>query len=415
MHRVADDAPFFCQGSQKRLLIIHPHRPRVLWANAFCLMDTSSGAAITVRQMLRQLHLRGFDVRIFGATNFDHPRGATGLGEYWQQVKAHRGRFVRVPDEPLTHELFVTANTDLRSMTCAEESAWFAGYCRQLEAFRPDLVFTFGGQSMDFLLTAETRYHGIPVVFYMANSSYKGTRWCRDVDLVVTNTRANADMYQKRIDIDMTPLGMFIDPAAVTAPGHEPRHVLFINPSPHKGGVVAAYLAMVLEKKRPDIMFEVVETRGGWQPVLKKVLMAHGDTRDRLDNVIITPNTLDMRPIYGRARVLLAPSLWWESAGRVVVEALFNRIPVIVTNHGGMPEIAGKGAIILSLPDVCHRPPYLHLPSHDILAPVIDHIMALYDDADYYDTWREKARQAGAAHAMDLSTDRLVQSLEQVM
>jgi hypothetical protein len=52
--------------------------PKILWANTYCLLDTSSGAAMSVRQMLLQLVKQGYEVRILGATNFDHECGTTG-------------------------------------------------------------------------------------------------------------------------------------------------------------------------------------------------------------------------------------------------------------------------------------------------------------------------------------------------
>ena len=38
-----------------RLPDFKDRKPRLLWANAFCLLDTSSGASMSVRQMLLQL------------------------------------------------------------------------------------------------------------------------------------------------------------------------------------------------------------------------------------------------------------------------------------------------------------------------------------------------------------------------
>jgi len=54
-------------------------KPRILWANAYCLMDTSSGASMSVREILKQLAVRGFDVCILGATNFDSESGSKVL------------------------------------------------------------------------------------------------------------------------------------------------------------------------------------------------------------------------------------------------------------------------------------------------------------------------------------------------
>ena len=37
---------------------------KILWANRYCLADTSSGASMAVREMLQQLAAREFEVRV---------------------------------------------------------------------------------------------------------------------------------------------------------------------------------------------------------------------------------------------------------------------------------------------------------------------------------------------------------------
>jgi glycosyltransferase involved in cell wall biosynthesis/uncharacterized cupin superfamily protein len=66
-----------------------------------------------------------------------------------------------------------------------------------------------------------------------------------------------------------------------------------------------------------------------------------------LPNVILEPPRLDMRTVYGRTRVLLAPSVWKEGWGRVVSEAQLSGIPVIASRIGGLPEAVGKGGLLM--------------------------------------------------------------------
>jgi hypothetical protein len=40
--------------------ILLRRKPRLLWANLYCLLDTSSGASMSVRQMLMQLVQAGY-------------------------------------------------------------------------------------------------------------------------------------------------------------------------------------------------------------------------------------------------------------------------------------------------------------------------------------------------------------------
>jgi hypothetical protein len=158
-------------------------------------------------------------------------------------------------------------------------------------------------------------------------------------------------------------VGVFIDPAAVVAQHPRPDRVLFVNPTLEKGAAVVCRMAMLLERRRPDIVFEVVEARGKWEDIVQMVTAAFGEPRDSLSNVVVTPNTVDMRPLYGRARCLLVPTLWWESAGRVIVEAMLNGIPAIVSNRGGPPEMLGEGGLRIEFPPACYQPPFTSFPA----------------------------------------------------
>lgn len=386
---------------------------RLLWANVYCLLDSSSGASASVRVLLRQLMSNGYDVSIIGATIFDHERGATRLQQAWEEIQKRKGGVVNIQDDALLHRLVVTARTQRAAMTSKEEAVWFSLYRTVLDEFKPDVVFYYGGQPLDMLLAAEARYRGIPTVALLVNGNFAGQRWCRDVDLIITDSQATADMYERTQGYKAVPVGYFIDPATVVANNHSRERLLFVNPSLEKGVGIIVLLALLLEKRRPDIVFEVVESRGSWQKMLELISNELGTSRKTLANVVVTPNTADMRPIYGRARLLLAPSLCWESAGLVVGEAMLNGIPAIVTDRGGMPEMIQNGGLKLQLPTACYEKPYMSLPKTEMLEPLIAEIIKLYDDEDYYAGYAEKARQVGQTfHGLDTSTRRVMEALQ---
>ena len=389
-----------------------PRKPRLLWANAFCMLDTSSGASMAVREMLRQLVAHGYEVEVVGAMVFDHPRGTLKLQPQWATVQACMGGVLTIDDDPLTHRLIVTASTDREKMTSREEGAWFGLYEKTLEAFKPDVVMYYGGQVLDRLIAAEARARGVPVVAYLANASYKGQHWCRDVDLMLTTTKACAAMYARTQAYTAIPVGVFIEPSAVIASHQTRERVLLVNGSAQKGVGILIQLALLLETRRPDIVFEVVESRGNWQVLLEQFSQAVGTRRDALSNVVVTPNTSDMRPIFGRTRVLLAPSLWWETAGRVVGEAMLNGIPAIVCDHGGLPEMMQDGGIKLKLPPRCHEAPYNVLPALALLEPLADTIIRFYDDEAFYADFSARAYRVGQTHhSLSADTRRVVQAL----
>ena len=61
--------------------------PRLLWACPYCLLDTSSGCSMSVRELLRQLKNRGFDVYILSSTIFDREAGTLLLRENWNVLQ----------------------------------------------------------------------------------------------------------------------------------------------------------------------------------------------------------------------------------------------------------------------------------------------------------------------------------------
>lgn len=392
-------------ASQKR-------KPRLLWANPFCLMDTSSGASMTVRQMLLQLVAHGYEIQILGATVFDDAKGMGRLKEQYPDLSGHLHQMIEVEDGPLNHQLVVSYSHNRHHLTTHEEGLWYSQYLYLLDSFKPDLVWFYGGQTLDLLIADEARDRGIPVAFYLANGNYKSARWCRDVDLILTDSQATADMYRKTVGYAAKPVGKFIDPGLFVAARHERKRLLFINPSWQKGASIFVQLAEKLERERADIELEVVEARADWSAVLRETTGRMGQQRSSLNNVVVTPNTSDMRGPYGRARVLIAPSLWWESSGRVLAEAMLNGIPALITNRGGMPEMIDKAGIAFDFPDMCYEEPHQSLLGDAELQPLYDAVVTLFDDEALYQEYVGHAWQVGEQkHHIARATERLLSAL----
>ncbi|MGP9768036.1 glycosyltransferase [Halomonas sp. AOP13-D3-9] len=387
-------------------------KPRLLWANPYCLLDTSSGASMTVRQMLLQLVARGYEVQVLGATVFDDLKGMGRLQEQFPDLNAHLHQLIEAEDGPLTHQLVVSYSHNRNHFTTHEEGLWYGQYLYMLDSFKPDVVWFYGGLTMDMLIADEARDRGIPVAFYLANGSYKSPRWCRDVDLILSDSQATADMYRKEVGFAAKPVGKFIAPENFIAENHERKRLLFVNPSWQKGASIFVQLAEKLERERPDIELEVVEARADWPAVLRETTRQMGGQRSALSNVVVTPNTNDMRGPYSRARLVVAPSLWWESSGRMLAEAMLNGIPALITNRGGMPEMIGNAGIAFDFPVACYEEPYQHLLSDEELQPLLNAVIRLFDGQDLYQEYVDRAWQVGKEkHSLERSTERLVNAL----
>ncbi len=117
------------------------------------------------------------------------------------------------------------------------------------------------------------------------------------------------------------------------------ENVTFINPHPHKGVDIALDVAQAC----PDIPFVFVKT---WT-LSKRDEAALLNRLRYLPNVKLIKPTSDMNAIYGKSRIILAPSRWEEAFGRIAAEAHVSGIPVVGSNRGGLPEAIGPGGVIL--------------------------------------------------------------------
>jgi len=67
----------------------------------------------------------------------------------------------------------------------------------------------------------------------------------------------------------------------------------------------------------------------------------------RLPNIELWRNEIDLDDLFCKTKLLLVPSLWMESFGMVVVDAMLRGIPVLAADHGALPEAALATATLL--------------------------------------------------------------------
>ena len=188
----------------------------------------------------------------------------------------------------------------------------------------------------------------------------------------IANSNYTAARFTAKFGIEPEVIPPIFQAELYRTPG-EGRYVTFINPVSVKG----VDLALAIARICPEIPFLFVR---GWP------LTAALETRLQqqigiLPNVQLVARSDDMARIYAQTRVLLVPSQWDETWGRVATEAQFSGIPVLSSDFGGLPEAVGHGGILLRRDD----PP-------EVWA---DSLRSLWGDTTAY---REK-REAAFAHA----------------
>jgi glycosyltransferase involved in cell wall biosynthesis len=271
--------------------------------------------------------------------------------------------------------------------------SWLAweGAAEMARTVRPDVVIV---QSGEILRVADSfRSAGVPVVPYFHNvevddhdagiETFRGSPF-------LANSLFTAERYRRTYGIESTVINPFFRAQRYQTRTTRER-VLFINPHPQKG----VDLALDIATACPDIPFDFVES---WTLSTKQraSLIAR---LALIPNVMLYRRTKDMRVHYARARILLVPSRWEETWGRVASEAHYSGIPVFASRVGGLGEAVGPGGILFDLDAKA--------------AEWVAALRKLWDDPVGY----RELSQAASAYATrpQLDPDRQIDQLEMVL
>ena len=348
-------------------------RTRVVFVSPHCVLDFTNGAATATLDGLKLLSDIGFECEAFCGSRLDawdkeHIEAVLQRrGEQFAlrdaQIGPFHARMIFASHGKVPVTLVDTAPVDgLGSPSHArdglggpsynlhrEEIAAFLTGCEVfLDRFRPDVVWTYGGDPVALVVQQIAKQRGIPILFFLHNFLYRDAAQFAMADCAVVPTEFARRHYREKLGLECNVLPLVIDPgrincgagcqpAANTADWQSaPRFVTFVNPEPRKGVHVFARIAEVLSNRRPDIPLLLVEgaSKASFLPKL-------GIDLSGLKNLTIWPNTPDARRIYAASRLILMPSLM-ENAGCIAMEAMTNGIPVLASNRGGLPETIGK-------------------------------------------------------------------------
>jgi glycosyltransferase involved in cell wall biosynthesis len=318
--------------------------------------DPTNGAARSMRTIAEFMAQAGHQVRCVATSATEH----AGTND-WGHIESRGVNYWVIDSMGLSSQ---------RWRTPKAEAAFDALFQMELDE-KPDLLLCYGGHPTDMKRYIRAKRVGVKIVFGLRNYGYQKRGFLDFADGIITSSQFLTDWYRIRFGVESTPLPLPIWPEDVIAEKREPRYFTAINPTREKGLMILETVFGWLEVYRPDIP-----------------CMVTTDAPDKLSkeafwHTLIQPWQANPKEIFARTKVLLVPSVWEEPAGRVIAEAMLNGIPPIITDRGGMPEVANGGAFILPLAKTitpqCSVPVKL-----SVAQPWIDVIIRLHDDPQYY-------------------------------
>ncbi|MEO1993144.1 MAG: glycosyltransferase family 4 protein [Pirellulales bacterium] len=232
--------------------------------------------------------------------------------------------------------------------------------------FRPDVIFT---QLMwsDVAMVAAKR-HDVPSVLRVCKIPFE-TDICEGshfspTEIIVVSEPVR-DYVKEKFGRSSYAVPSAVDLDILRShfrPGHG-RYIMMFNPLERKGGNIFRMLAATM----PDHEFATVL---GWSTLknepgsaqfsdayIRRITESLGsvytnnpkfvDMSD-LANVTYLDPSPEVWKIYEQVKVLLVPSQWQETFGRVALEGLALGIPTVASGVGGLAEIVGNAGIVVS-------------------------------------------------------------------
>ena len=257
---------------------------------------------------------------------------------------------------------------------------------RVLGDFKPDAIVLQGGAEFMALLS-ECMKSKLPIICYLHTSDLlpiPHTLLEKPNLFFIANSEFTKGLHpEKTIEAIVRPLMQ----AKLYATPTDRLAAVFINPAAHKG----LEIVMKLATARPDVPFLFVVNSPAGKAAVEAEVGLSG-----YPNIKVIGPFNDMRHVYKKARLILAPSQCPETWGRIATEAHFSAIPVLASSSGGLPEAVGPGGVCLA-PD----------------APADDWVAA------FNSIWNDPVRYAALSRAAsdysrrtEIRTEYIVQSFE---
>jgi glycosyltransferase involved in cell wall biosynthesis len=419
-------------------------KPKIAYVSPHCLLDFTNGAATATRDGLKLLAGQGFQCLAFCGTRLDEPgegliqeqlfrrkidyevrrvkigreQGA-GSGEqdasrqtfdsssliaHGSSLTAYDARLLFVSEGGVSVTMFENGSTRGGWFGSEEVKAFLTGCELFLRKNRPDVVVTYGGDRVSLAVQRLAKQSGAKVIFWLHNFAYADRTAFAFAGQVIVPSEFSRAFYRERLGLECHVLPNLVHWQEAQVSNRNPRYVTFINPQEIKGVYVFARIARELARRRPDIPLLVTQGRSRGDALknpalgLAEHLLGQFPIQPTCDgrNITLlpfTPDPHDFYPaVYANSKMLLMPSLWFESFGLVAAEAMLNGIPVLASNRGALPETIADAGFIFDIP-ARYTSETRDVPTADEVAPWVQTIIRLWDDPAEYDRASRSARE----------------------
>ncbi|NET33468.1 MAG: glycosyltransferase family 4 protein [Cyanothece sp. SIO1E1] len=293
--------------------------------------DSSGGAQQSSLYLFDSLRRLGWQIEVLCGLRLRSPYVQRAC---WQSIAGLRWPPQVIKDEDLGYPCW------RRMIKFSQTRDWLKWLQHHLQTYQPDVVLGHTSPHCPLLNHAARQGYAS---FYFARelSSLEAGVPISDQIHVIANSpfsaAAVASVTCKQVGVVLP----FVDSDQYRVLERDRRYITFINPVPEKGVEVAIKIAHNL----PQAWFLFV--KGKWSRYKNSSQEAFIKTAYSLPNVEIWPHQKDMRQVYSMTDILLMPSQFSETFGRVIIEAQANRIPVVAADVGGIPYTLGAGGILV--------------------------------------------------------------------
>ncbi len=294
--------------------------------------DSSGGAQLSSLYLFENLQQLGWDIEVICGISLRSPSFRKVIIKSILQGKKPP---VITRDDELGYPCW------RRVMKFSTAHDWIAWLDQRLDDYQPDTVVGYSGSTCPLLNHAAKR--GFPSFYFIRElSGLESGKPIPEHIHAIANSPFTASRAELLTNKEVGVVLPFIDLKRYQVNARDRRYITFINPVPEKG----VELAIEIARQLPEEKFLFV--KGKWTRYDRKRQESFIKEAYQLPNVDVLDHQEDMRSIYKITDILLVPSQFTETFGRVIIEAQVNQIPVIAAQVGGIPYTLGDGGILVT-------------------------------------------------------------------